>query len=139
MTVLVIDAKGGGIGKQLTAAIKQRLPGVSVIAIGTNSTAAAAMLRAGADDAATGENAVVVGCRTADIIVGPIGIAIADSMLGEVTPRMSLAVAQSRATKVLIPVSHCGNVVVGVSNYNTTQLIQEAIEAIETIIHGGKS
>lgn len=139
MTVLVIDAKGGGIGKQLTAAVKQKLPGVSVIAVGTNSTAAAAMLKAGADDAATGENAVVVGCRGADIIVGPIGIAIADSMLGEVTPGMALAVAQSKAAKVLIPVSHCGNVVVGVSNYNTTQLIQEAVQVIETLIRDGKS
>lgn len=138
MTVLVIDAKGGGIGKQLIAAVKQRLPGVSVVAVGTNSTATAAMLKAGADDAATGENAVVVGCRTADIVVGPIGIAIADSMLGEVTPGMSLAVAQSKAAKVLIPVSHCGNVVVGVSNYNTTQLIQEAVEAIETILRDGR-
>lgn len=138
MTVLVIDAKGGGIGKQLIAAVKQKLPGVSVVAVGTNSMATAAMLRAGADDAATGENAVVVGCRTADIVVGPIGIAIADSMLGEVTPGMSLAVAQSKAAKVLIPVSHCGNVVVGVSNYNTTQLIQEAVEAVETILRDGK-
>ena len=138
MTVLVIDAKGGGIGKQLIAAMKQKLPGVSVTAVGTNSAATAAMLRAGADDAATGENAVVVGCRTADIIVGPIGIAIADSMLGEVTARMSLAVAQSRAEKVLIPVSHCGNVVVGVSSYNTTQLIQEAVGVIERIIRDGK-
>ena len=138
MTVLVIDAKGGGIGKQMISAIKQKLPGVSVIAVGTNSTATAAMLRSGADDAATGETAVVVGCRTADIIVGPVGIVIADSMLGEVTPRMALAVAQSGAAKVLIPVSHCGNVVVGVSNYHTTQLIQEAIETIETMIKGGK-
>lgn len=139
MTVLVIDAKGGGIGKQLVAAIKQKLPGVSVTAVGTNSTAAAAMLKAGADDAATGENAVVVGCRTADIIVGPIGIAIADSMLGEVTPKMALAVAQSRAEKVLIPVSHCGNVVVGVSSYHTTHLIQEAVGVIGTMIRDGGS
>lgn len=139
MTILVIDAKGGGIGKQLIAALKQKLSGVSVIAVGTNSTATAAMLRSGADDAATGENAVAVACRTADVIVGPIGIAIADSMLGEVTPRMSLSVAQSRAEKVLIPVSHCGNVVVGVSTYNTTQLIQEAVEVIEAILRDGES
>lgn len=139
MTVLVIDAQGGGIGKQLIAAIKQKLPAVSVTAVGTNSTATAAMLKAGANHAATGENAVVVACRTADIIVGPIGIAIADSMLGEVTPRMSLAVAQSRAAKVLIPFSHCGSMVVGVSNYNTAQLIQEAVGVIETIINGNES
>lgn len=96
------------------------------------------MLKAGADDAATGENAVVVGCRTADIIVGPIGIAMADSMLGEVTPKMSLAVAQSGAAKVLIPVSHCGSIVVGVSSYNTAQLIQEAVGVIETLINNGE-
>lgn len=136
MTVLVIDAQGGGIGRQLTAAIKQKLPAVSVTAIGTNSAATSAMLKAGADNAATGENAVVVGCRTADIIVGPMGIAMADAMLGEVTPKMALAVAQSSAAKVLIPFRHCGCVIVGVPSYNMTQLIGEAVGEIEKLIAG---
>ena len=136
MTVLVIDAQGGGIGRQLTAAIKQRLPSVSITAVGTNSAATAAMLKAGADNGATGENAVMVGCRTADIIVGPIGISVADSMLGEVTPNMALAVAQSRAAKVLIPFRHCGFTVVGVPSYNITQLIQEAVGIVEGIVNG---
>ena len=80
MKILVIDAQGGGIGKQLVAAIKQQIPDAVVTAVGTNSTATAAMLKAGADYGATGENAVVVGCRKADIIVGPIGIVIADAL-----------------------------------------------------------
>ncbi|MBR3606973.1 MAG: DUF3842 family protein, partial [Lachnospiraceae bacterium] len=81
MNILVIDAQGGGIGKQVVAAVKKRLPELVITAIGTNSLATSSMLKAGADNAATGENAVVVGCRTADIIVGPVGIAIADSLL----------------------------------------------------------
>ena len=96
MKVLVIDAQGGGIGKQVVAAIKHKQPHIEITAVGTNSTATTAMLKAGADHAATGENAVVVGCRTADVIIGPIGIVIADAMFGEVTPTIAVAVGQSR-------------------------------------------
>ena len=109
MKVLVIDAQGGGIGKQVVAAIKHKQPHIEITAVGTNSTATTAMLKAGADHAATGENAVVVGCRTADVIIGPIGIVIADAMFGEVTPTMAVAVGQSRAKRLLIPVNHCDN------------------------------
>ena len=137
MKILVIDAQGGGIGRQLIAAIKQNIPTASITAVGTNSAATSAMLKAGADGAATGENAVVVGCRTADVIVGPMGIAIADSMLGEVTPKMALAVAQSRATRILIPFSHCDSIIVGVSDFRMEQFIKEAVEHIRKIT-GGK-
>lgn len=137
MKILVIDAQGGGIGRQLISAIKKNIKAVEVIAVGTNNAATSAMLKAGADGVATGENAVVVGCRSADIIVGPIGIAIADSMLGEVTPAMALAVAQSRAARILIPFSHCDNIVVGVSDYSVEQLIQEALEHIRKIVFEG--
>lgn len=131
MTILIIDAQGGGIGRQLVTSIKQNIPMASVIAVGTNSAATTAMLKAGADEAATGENAVIVGCRRADIIVGPIGIVIADSLLGEVTPGMALAVAQSRAKRILIPFNHCDNIIVGISEYNTASLIQHAISEIK--------
>lgn len=131
MTVLVIDAQGGGIGKQLVSAIRQNMPNVSIIAVGTNSAATTAMLKAGAHSAATGENAVVVGCRKADVIVGPIGIVIADSLLGEITPKMALAVAQSPAKRILIPFNHCDNIIAGVSDFNTSALIQAAIEALK--------
>lgn len=77
------------------------------------------MLKAGADKAATGENAVVVNSRVADVIIGPIGIVIADAMLGEITAKMANAVAQSSAKRILIPVNHCDNIVVGVADLNT--------------------
>ena len=87
MEILVIDGQGGGLGRQLVAAVKKAVPQAVVTAIGTNSAATSAMLKAGADRAATGENAVVVGCRRADVILGPIGIVMADALLGEITPR----------------------------------------------------
>ncbi|MBQ9608022.1 MAG: DUF3842 family protein [Lachnospiraceae bacterium] len=131
MTILVIDAQGGGIGKQLVTAIKQNIEDAHIIAVGTNSTATTVMLKAGADEAATGENSVVVGCRKADVIVGPIGIIIADSLLGEVTPKMALAVSQSGAKRVLIPFNHCDNIIVGISDFSTGNLIKQAIEEIK--------
>lgn len=130
MKVLVIDAQGGGIGKQVVAAIKHKQPHIEITAVGTNSTATTAMLKAGADHAATGENAVVVGCRTADVIIGPIGIVIADAMFGEVTPTMAVAVGQSRAKRLLIPVNHCDNIIVGVSHLSVGNLIEEVLKEI---------
>lgn len=134
MNILVIDAQGGGVGRQLVTAIKQNIPKASVTAVGTNSTAASVMLKAGADHAATGENAVIVGCRNADIIVGPIGIIIADAMYGEVTPKMAAAVAQSSAKRVLIPFNHCDNLIVGVPDFSMGKLVQNAVEEIRKMI-----
>lgn len=131
MTVLVIDAQGGGIGKQLVAAIKKDIPAARIIAVGTNSASTTAMLKAGADEAATGENSVIVACRKADIIVGPVGIVIADSLLGEVTPKMALAVSQSSARRILIPFNHCDNIIVGIRDFNTGTLIQNAVDEIK--------
>lgn len=133
MKILVIDAQGGGIGRQLVIAVKQKIPSAFVLAVGTNSAAAIAMLKAGADEVATGENAVAVGCRKADIIVGPIGIVIADSLLGEVTPKMAVAVAQSNAKRILIPFNHCDNIIVGIDDFNTGALIQNAIDEIQKL------
>jgi hypothetical protein len=130
MNILVIDAQGGGIGRQLVTAIKESVPGAVVTAVGTNSAATAAMLKAGADRAATGENAVIVGCRSADVIMGPIGIVIADALLGEITPAMATAVGQSRAKRVLIPVNHCDNIVVGVPDLNLGKLIRMAVDEL---------
>ena len=134
MNILVIDAQGGGIGKQVVAAVKKRLPELAITAIGTNSLATSSMLKAGADNAATGENAVVVGCRTADIIVGPIGIAIADSLLGEITPKMATAVGQSNAKRILIQINHCNNIIVGVEDLNTSKLIEAVITEIQNCL-----
>ncbi len=134
MNILVIDAQGGGVGKQLITAMKQNFPQVLVTAVGTNSTATSVMLKAGADEGATGENAVVVCCRKADIIVGPIGIIIADAMLGEVTPKMAAAVAQSSARRILIPFSHCDTIIAGVSDFSVSKLVQSAIQELKNTL-----
>ncbi|MCI9203271.1 MAG: DUF3842 family protein [Lachnospiraceae bacterium] len=130
MKILIIDAQGGGIGKQVVSALKNRFPENEITAVGTNSAATTAMLRAGADHGATGENAVIVGCRQADIIIGPIGIVVADALYGEITPAMSLAVGQSRAKRILIPVNHCNNVIVGVTDSSIGRLIEGVLEEL---------
>lgn len=129
MEILVIDGQGGGLGRQLVAAVKKTVPQAVVTAIGTNSAATSAMLKAGADRAATGENAVVVGCRRADVILGPIGIVMADALLGEITPAMAQAVAQSDARRILIPSNRCDTLVVGVSAPIGT-LVEQAATAV---------
>lgn len=134
MKLLVIDAQGGGFGKQLVAAVKRELPEVEITAVGTNSVATGAMLKAGADHGATGENPVIVGARKADIIAGPIGIVIADSLYGEITPKMALAVAQSSAKRILIPFNHCENIIAGVSDLSVGKLIQRAVEEIKKVL-----
>ena len=131
MNIVVIDSQGGGIGRQVVSSIKTAFPEQSITAIGTNAQATAAMLKAGADQGATGENPVIVASRTADVIIGPIGIVIADSMIGEVSPAMALAVCQSRAKRILIPVNHCDNIVVGVSDLNLSRLIQAVINELD--------
>lgn len=130
MKILIIDAQGGGIGKQVVSALKNRFPENEITAVGTNSAATTAMLRAGADHGAIGENAVIVGCRQADVIIGPIGIVVADALYGEITPAMSLAVGQSRAKRILIPVNHCNNVIVGVTDSSIGRLIEGVLEEL---------
>ena len=133
MKILIIDAQGGGIGKQLVLAVKGSMPDAVVTAVGTNSAATSPMLKAGADHAATGENAVVVNSRKADVIIGPVGIVIADALFGEITPLMAKAVAQSSGKRILIPVNHCDNIVVGVGDLNLNRLIQDVIRELEKL------
>lgn len=132
--ILIIDAQGGGLGKQLIGAVKQAFPAAVITAVGANSAATAAMLKAGADHAATGENPVIVACRSADVIMGPVGIAIADSMLGEITPAMALAVGQSSAARILIPSNHCGNLVAGVPDLSISALVQSAVRLLRSLM-----
>ena len=134
--VLVIDGQGGGLGRQLVAAIAAVCPEAELTAVGTNSLAANAMLKAGAARAATGENAVVVNCRHADVIVGPIGIVIADALLGEITPAMAAAVCQSGAKRVLVPINHCENYVVGVPEQPVSQLVSAAAQKVKALCEG---
>ena len=134
MRVLVIDGQGGGLGKQLVTAVKGYDRGIEVVAVGTNSAATNMMLKAGADQAATGENSVVTVCRSADVIMGPVGIVIADAMLGEITPRMALAVGQSAAKRILIPVNLCDNIVVGIENMSMGRRVECAVDALKEIM-----
>lgn len=134
--VLVIDGQGGGLGRQLVSALAAACPEAELTAVGTNSLAANAMLKAGASRAATGENAVVVNCRHADVIVGPIGIVIADALLGEITPTMAAAVCQSGAKRVLVPINHCENYVVGVPDQPVSQLVAAAAQKVKELCSG---
>ena len=134
--VLVIDGQGGGLGRQLVSALAAACPEAELTAVGTNSLAANAMLKAGASRAATGENAVVVNCRRADVIVGPIGIVIADALLGEITPAMAAAVCQSGARRVLVPINHCENYVVGVPDQPVSQLVAAAAQKVTELCSG---
>lgn len=131
--VLVIDGQGGGLGRQLVSALAAACPEAELTVVGTNSLAANAMLKAGASRAATGENAVVVNCRRADVIVGPIGIVIADALLGEITPAMAAAVCQSGARRVLVPINHCENYVVGVPDQPVSQLVAAAAQKVKEL------
>jgi hypothetical protein len=133
MNILIIDGQGGGIGKQLVTTIKKSCVTAKVTAVGTNSLATSAMLKAGADNAATGENAIVVGCRHADIIVGPIGIVIADAMFGEITPAMAIAVGQSKAVRIFVPVKQCDNIVAGVLNQSLSKIIDDVVIQINVL------
>lgn len=133
MNILVIDGQGGQLGSQLVKGILSNFSEANVMAIGTNSVATSVMLKAGAHQAATGENPVVVACRKADIIVGPIGIVIADALFGEVTPQMAMAVGQADATRILLPVNKCDNLVAGVSDLSMTSLIEDVIKKIKEI------
>lgn len=129
MKIIVIDGQGGRIGKTVIEQIREAKIDCTITALGTNSLATSAMIKAGADNGATGENPVVVGCRNADIIIGPIGIIAADSMLGEITPKMAEAVGQSDARKILIPVNKCFEVA-GVREMSLSQYVSEAVSLI---------
>ena len=134
LKILIIDGQGGGLGRQLVTAVKEQYPEIEVLAVGTNSAATNAMRRAGADRAATGENSVVVASGQADVIMGPLGMVIADSMLGEITPRMALAVGRSRAKRILVPVSQCDNIVAGTQDISMAQNVQNAVAVLQTLI-----
>ena len=133
MNVVVIDGQGGRMGAQIIEGVRAAGLPLEITAIGTNVLATSAMLKAGANRGATGENPVIVACREADVIVGPIGILAADSLLGEITPAMAVAVGQSRAVKLLLPVNQCKNIVVGTQQMTLAQLVAEAVAQLKLL------
>ena len=130
-TVMVVDAQGGGLGKQLITLIRKEIQDVHIVAVGTNVIATSTMLKAGADEAATGENAVLVVSRKADIIIGPVGMVIADAMLGEITPAIACAIAQADAKRIMIPFNNCDNYIAGASETSTGRLIADAVQHLK--------
>ena len=134
MKVVVIDGQSGRMGQLLIERARAASLPCEILAVGTNSLATAAMLKAGASAGATGENAVLVDCRTADIIAGPIGILSADSLMGEISPAMAMAVGQSNAKKVLLPVNQCSNIVVGTQKLTLSKLMDEAVELLRSLL-----
>ncbi len=128
MKLVVIDGQGGGVGRSLVSALKNRMPDQPILALGTNVQATSAMLRAGADAGATGESAIRYQCRSADVIVGVTGILHANAMLGEISPGIAAAVSLSEAQKVLVPLERCGLSIAGVAPQPLDALIRQAAE-----------
>lgn len=138
MKIVVIDGQGGRLGKLLVEGVKARLPQAEVWALGTNSIATATMLKAGADCGATGENPVVRGVADADAVLGPIGIVVAHSILGEVTPAMAQAVGGCRAKKFLVPMNSCGVVIAGVQDQPLPGYVAQAVEQLAKVDIGNR-
>ena len=138
MNILVIDGQGGRLGRKLVESIRKTCPDAVITAVGTNSMATENMMNSKcADHLATGENAVIVACRTAEIIVGPFGISTADAMMGEISPAMANAVASSRAYRVLIPMNLCNTYVAGVVS-GSAAILEDAMRHIQQIVNGEK-
>ena len=128
--IAVIDGQGGGIGKSVVAQLKKEMPELSVLALGTNSTATAQMIKAGADAGATGENAIALNVHKVDIVIGVVAILAADSMLGELTPAMAKEIGACQALKLLIPLNRCGIQVAGTQKLQLPQAVQNIVETV---------
>ena len=139
MEIVVIDGQGGGIGKNIIQVLKEKHPEYTIIGVGTNSMATTQLKKGGADIIATGENAVVYNVKHASIVVGPIGVAFANSMYGEITPAMAKAIGESEARKYFIPVSKCSAQVVGVASKSISEYIDDLVVMIEKLEKKGWS
>lgn len=139
MKLVVIDAQGGGIGKMLVEQLKAAYPGQTVLAVGTNAMATAAMMRGGADQGATGENAIRVTAEHADLILGPIGLILADAMLGEITPAMAQAIGASQAEKILIPVRRCAVTIAGFNPPPLAEAVRAAVQEVGVRLRGAQA
>lgn len=131
LKVAVIDGQGGGIGRNLMEKIRKVASGkFELIALGTNSLATSAMIRAGADVGATGENPIVINSEKVDVIMGPLAIVISNSIMGEITPKIAYAVGNSPALKILIPLNKCNVEIAGTENKNISELLDSAVNEL---------
>lgn len=133
MVIAVVDGMGGGVGKAIVEALVRRCPDAQIWALGTNALATAAMKKAGAHMAATGENAICVSCARADIVVGSLGVVLAESMMGEITPRIAHEISASPAQKLLIPTNKCHVTLIGMREMTMGQQIDELVERVTQV------
>ncbi|MGB8454589.1 MAG: DUF3842 family protein [Anaerocolumna sp.] len=132
MKIAVIDGQGGGIGKAIVEKLRKEMPeNIDIIALGTNALATSLMMKAGANEGASGENAILYSCGKVDVIAGAIGIIVANSMLGEFTPKMTQAIADSPAKKILIPLNRCNIEVIGTTGEPLPRLIENLVYSIK--------
>ncbi len=137
MRVAVVDGQGGGIGKAIVDKLRQAFgEEIVIIALGTNALAASLMLKAGANEGASGENAIIFNAPQVEIILGTIGIVSANSMLGELTPAMAQAIAESPATKILIPLNRYNIQIAGTKNMPLPHYIDEVIDLVKIYLRG---
>lgn len=134
MKIMVMDGQGGGVGRSLVEALHEKYPEAELIAVGTNAAATSNMMKGGTPAGATGENAVVYNSRRADVILGPIGIIMANAMMGEITPKMAEAVCSADVPVLLIPMSRCNAQVMGVENRKLADNIQEAVDKVAQLL-----
>ena len=137
MKIAVIDGQGGGIGKHLTEKVRKELgASIEIIALGTNSVATSIMLKAGANEGATGESAIVYTVNQVDMITGTLSLLVANSMLGEFTPAMAAAVSQSKAMKMLLPIGRNRVEIIGVEQEPLPHLIDLLISNLKQYREG---
>ena len=134
MKITVIDGQGGKMGRSVIELLKKEHPELELYAVGTNSIATAAMLKAGATYGATGENPCIVAARDSDLIIGPVGIVFADALLGEITPAIAAAIGSSRAYKILIPVNRCNHYIAGCEEHSTGDYLKLAVKKVESLL-----
>lgn len=135
LNIAVVDAQGGGLGASIVKSLADKYgERIKILALGTNAIATSAMMKSGATNCATGENAVCYNAARADVIIGGIGIIAASGMMGEITPAMAKAISESNAVKILIPISKCNIVIPGVSNLGLKELIDKAVEAVSSLL-----
>lgn len=134
MKITIIDGQGGKIGKTIVEQLKKNHPEQEIYAIGTNSIATAAMVKAGADYGATGENPCIVNAQDSDIIIGPVGIVVANALLGEITPAIASAIGASKAYKILIPTNRCNHYIVGCTEVGLSEMIRMVCEKVDSLI-----